>query len=135
RLCDARNFKHHAFARQGLFQRGALPDHLSRIRRALRNLLQGQEGEIPGAKRNHAAHDLSRNPEPAARSVSEGNSYIERFHRRLKEEELGLAEYRNLQEAQDNIARYLWKYNHGRPRRGLRNPHASGGALQFSKVT
>jgi len=37
----------------------------------------------------------------------EGNSYIERFHRSLKEEEVGLAEYRDLAEAQENIGRYM----------------------------
>ncbi len=51
----------------------------------------------------------------------EGNSYIERFHRSLKEEEVGLAEYRNLEEARDSIERYLWEYNHDRPHRGLRD--------------
>jgi putative transposase len=51
----------------------------------------------------------------------EGNSYIERFHRSLKEEEVGLAEYRNLNEARESIGRYLWEYNHDRPHRGLRD--------------
>jgi transposase InsO family protein len=37
----------------------------------------------------------------------EGNSYIERFHRSLKEEEVGLAEYRNLEEARESSGRYL----------------------------
>ena len=31
----------------------------------------------------------------------EGNSYIERFHRSLKEEEVWTAEYRSLEEARD----------------------------------
>jgi putative transposase len=51
----------------------------------------------------------------------EGNGYIERFHRSLKEEEVGLAEYRNLEEARESIARYLKEYNHDRPHRGLRD--------------
>jgi putative transposase len=51
----------------------------------------------------------------------EGNSYIERFHRSLKEEEVGLAEYRNLDEAHESIGHYLWEYNHDRPHRGLRD--------------
>jgi transposase InsO family protein len=50
----------------------------------------------------------------------EGNSYIERFHRSL-EEEVGLAEYRDQEEARKNIERYLWEYNHDRPHRGLRD--------------
>ena len=51
----------------------------------------------------------------------EGNSYIERFHRSLKEEEVGLAEYRNLEEARESSGRYLGEYNHDGPYRGLRN--------------
>ena len=51
----------------------------------------------------------------------EGNSYIERFHRSLKEEEVGLAEYRNLEEARESSGCHLWEYNHNRPHRGLRN--------------
>ncbi len=51
----------------------------------------------------------------------EGNSNIARFHRSLKEEEVGLAEYRNLDEARESIGRYLWEYNHDRPHRGLRD--------------
>jgi len=51
----------------------------------------------------------------------EGNSYIERFHRSLKEEEVGLTEYRNLEEARGSIGRYLWEYNHDRPHRGLQD--------------
>ncbi len=49
----------------------------------------------------------------------EGNSYIERFHRSLKEEEVWLAEYQNLDQARESISRYLWEYNHDRPNRGL----------------
>jgi putative transposase len=48
----------------------------------------------------------------------EGNSYIERFHRSLKEEEVGLAEYRNLEEARESIGCYLGEYNHDRPLAG-----------------
>ncbi|HTT18848.1 MAG TPA: IS3 family transposase [Candidatus Sulfotelmatobacter sp.] len=55
----------------------------------------------------------------------EGNSYIERFHRSLKEEEVWTAEYRSLEEAQASIARWIEEYNHDRPHRGVRNrtPH------------
>jgi putative transposase len=55
----------------------------------------------------------------------EGNSYIERFHRSLKEEEVWPAEYRSLQEARTSIARWLEEYNHDRPHRGVQNrtPH------------
>jgi Integrase core domain len=61
----------------------------------------------------------------------EGNSYIERFHRSLKEEEVWAAEYRSLQEARDSIARWIEEYNHDRPHRGVQNrtPHE---ALAFA---
>jgi len=49
----------------------------------------------------------------------EGNSYIERFHRSSKEEQVGLEEYRNLEEARGSIGRYLGEYNHDRAHRGL----------------
>ena len=51
----------------------------------------------------------------------EGNSYIERFHRSLKEEEVWTAEYRSLEEAQQSIARWIEEYNHDRPHRGVGN--------------
>ncbi|HVB34744.1 MAG TPA: integrase core domain-containing protein, partial [Patescibacteria group bacterium] len=55
----------------------------------------------------------------------EGNSYIERFHRSLKEEEVWTAEYRSLGEARTSIARWIEEYNHDRPHCGVRNrtPH------------
>jgi len=49
----------------------------------------------------------------------EGNSYIERFHRSLKEEEVWVSEYQCLAEAQASIGRYLWEYNHDRPHQSL----------------
>ena len=51
----------------------------------------------------------------------EGNSYIERFHRSLKEEEVWVNEYQSLEEARTSIERYVWEYNHDRPHRGLRD--------------
>ncbi|MGO9865274.1 MAG: transposase, partial [Terriglobales bacterium] len=55
----------------------------------------------------------------------EGNSYIERFHRSLKEEEGWLNEYQNFDQAELSIARWIEEYNHDRPHRGLhgRTPH------------
>jgi len=50
----------------------------------------------------------------------EGNSYIERFHCSLKEEEVWLDEYENLDQAKLSIARWTEEYNHDRPHRGLR---------------
>ena len=61
----------------------------------------------------------------------EGNSYIERFHRSLKEEEVWTAEYRSLEEARASIARWIEEYNHHRPHRGIKNrtPHEAFLAL------
>lgn len=57
----------------------------------------------------------------------EGNSYIERFHRSLKEEEVWLNEYENFDQAKSSIATWIEEYNHDRPHRGLRGrtPHES----------
>jgi hypothetical protein len=55
----------------------------------------------------------------------EGNSYIERFHRSLKEEEVWTAGYHDVQEARASIAHWIQEYNHDRPHRGVQNrtPH------------
>jgi putative transposase len=55
----------------------------------------------------------------------EGNSYIERFHRSLKEEEVWLNEYQNFDQAKLSIASWIEEYNHDRPHRGLhgQTPH------------
>lgn len=55
----------------------------------------------------------------------EGNDYIDRFHRSLKEEEVWTAEYRTMDEARASIARWIEVYNHDRPHRGIHNriPH------------
>jgi len=57
----------------------------------------------------------------------EGNSYIERFHRSLKEEEVWLNEYQNFDQAKRSIAHWIAEYNHDRPHCGLRGrtPHES----------
>jgi transposase InsO family protein len=51
----------------------------------------------------------------------EGNSYIERFHRSLKEEEVWVHEYRSLEEARASIGSWIEEYNHNRPRQSLQN--------------
>jgi putative transposase len=55
----------------------------------------------------------------------ERNSYIERFHRSLKEEEVWPAEYRSVAEARASIARWTQKYNHDGPDREVQHctPH------------
>jgi putative transposase len=62
----------------------------------------------------------------------EGNSYIERFHRSLKEEEVWTAEYRSLQEARTSIARWIEEYNHDRPHRGVGNRTPREAFLAFA---
>ena len=51
----------------------------------------------------------------------EGNSYIERFHRSLKEEEVWIHEYQSFAETRSSIARWMEEYNHRRPHQGLKN--------------
>ncbi len=62
----------------------------------------------------------------------EGNSYIERFHRSLKEEEVWTAEYRSLEEARDSIACCSEEYNHDRPHRGVENRTPREAFLAFT---
>lgn len=64
----------------------------------------------------------------------EGNSYIERFHRSLKEEEVWTAEYRSLEEARTGIARWIQEYNHDRPHRGVENRTPYEAFLAFKAV-
>jgi len=64
----------------------------------------------------------------------EGNSYIERFHRSLKEEEVWTAEYRSLEEARESIARWIKEYNHDRPHRGVKNRTPHEAFLAFEAV-
>jgi putative transposase len=61
----------------------------------------------------------------------EGNSYIERFHRSLKEEEVWTAEYRGLEEAREGIARWIGEYNHDRPHHGVGNRTPREAYLSF----
>jgi putative transposase len=64
----------------------------------------------------------------------EGNSYIERFHRSLKEEEVWTAEYRSVQEAQESISRWIQEYNHNRPHSGVGNRTPREAFLAFAGV-
>jgi putative transposase len=64
----------------------------------------------------------------------EGNSYIERFHRSLKEEEVWTAEYRSVQEARESIGRWIQEYNHDRPHHGVRNRTPHEAFLAFAGV-
>jgi transposase InsO family protein len=66
---------------------------------------------------------------------TEGNSYIERFHRGLKEEEVWSSEYRNLMEARENISRYLDEYNQDRPHRGVGNRTPKEALGSFAVLT
>ena len=64
----------------------------------------------------------------------EGNSYIERFHRSLKEEEVWTAEYRSVDEARASIAGWIEEYNHDRPHRGVGNRTPREAFLAFAAV-
>ena len=64
----------------------------------------------------------------------EGNSYIERFHRSLKEEEVWPAEYRSVQEARESIGRWIGEYNYDRPHHGVRNRTPHEAFLSFETV-
>ena len=64
----------------------------------------------------------------------EGNSYIERFHRSLKEEEVWTAEYRSVEEARTSIARWIEEYNHDRPHRGVQNRTLHEAFVAFATV-
>jgi putative transposase len=69
----------------------------------------------------------------------EGNSYIEPFHRSLKEEEVRVHEYRRIEEAWASIGRWIAEYNHNRPHQSLQNrtPHQAflaWGVIQLSEA-
>ncbi len=49
------------------------------------------------------------------------NSYTERFHCGLKQEEVWTAEYRSLEEASGSLARWVEEYNYDRPCGGVKN--------------
>lgn len=67
----------------------------------------------------------------------EGNSYIERFHRSLKEEEVWLHEYRNFAEAQASITHWMGEYNHRRSHQSIKNrtPHQAFLAWQAIQLS
>jgi len=64
----------------------------------------------------------------------EGNSYIERLYRSLKEEEVWPAEYRCVEEARTNITRWIMECNHHRPHHGVRNRTPHEDFLAFARV-
>jgi hypothetical protein len=64
----------------------------------------------------------------------EGNSYIERFHRSLKEEDVWLNEYQNFDRAKLSIAHWIEEYNHDRPHRGLHGQTPHDARARFAHV-
>jgi hypothetical protein len=84
---------------------------------------------------------LCRNSEPAGHHAPahgnhpEGNSYIERLHRSLKEEEEWLNEYQNFDQAKLSIARWIEVNNHDRPHRGAESPHQSRAQFLAQSLT
>jgi transposase InsO family protein len=83
----------------------------------------GREPGLPGV-RDRLSHTGDHHPE--------GNSYIERFHRSLKEEEAWTAEYRNLEGARDSIAGWIAEHNHERPHCGVQNRTPQEAFLAFA---
>ena len=67
----------------------------------------------------------------------EGNSYIERFHRSLKEEEVWVHEYQSMEEARTSIGNWIAEYNHDRPHQSLKNrtPHEAFLAWQAIQLS
>lgn len=66
-----------------------------------------------------AGNGTGHHPSPHPLPHPQGNSYIERFHRSLKEEEVRVSEYQSLEEARQSSERSLWEYHHDRPHRSL----------------
>ena len=58
-LRHARVLQHHAAAREDLRQRGRRAGDLLRVRRGLRDLVQGPRRQVPGPAGRHAAQDVS----------------------------------------------------------------------------
>jgi putative transposase len=61
----------------------------------------------------------------------QGDSYIERFHRSLIEEDVWTVEYPSLEDARTGIACGIEEYDHDWPHRGVQNctPHEVFGAV------
>ena len=64
----------------------------------------------------------------------EGNSYIERFHRSLKEEEVWLGGVPELGRSAGQHRSWIEEYNHDRPHRGVRNRTPHKAFLAFADV-
>jgi transposase InsO family protein len=60
--------------------------------------------------------------------------YIERFHRSLKEEEVWTAEYRNLREARESIARWIGEYIHDLTHRSVEKKMPHEALLSFAAL-
>ena len=65
----------------------------------------------------------------------EDNSYIERFHRSLKEEEVWINEYQSFNETKQSIALWIEEYNHDRPHGGLHGRTPQEACVQFQAKT
>jgi len=103
------------------------------ITQAQPNLLDRVLGYVEFYNRERA-HQGYRTQGRTAYHHPEGNSYIERFHPSLKEEEVWTAEYRNLEEARDNIACWIEEYNRDRPHRRVGNRTTREAFLAFTGV-
>src|SRR5438093_7757939 len=89
RLRDDRNLEHHAAAGEDLCERGDRAGALFPKRRAVRQVVQGQEGQVSGAAGADAAENLDEEREGFTREEREGLSRASRacvraFGRRLR---------------------------------------------------
>jgi len=93
--------------------------------------------QFTSARYVETLHHLGIQHRRTAYNHPEGNSYIERFHRSLKEEEVWLNEYQSFDQAQQSIACWIEEYNHNRPHRGLRGktPHESRAQFLAQTIT
>jgi putative transposase len=111
----------------------AVPARLPEGSREARVTLTTDNGtQFTSARFIETRHRLGITHRRTAYNHPEGNSYIERFHRSLKEEEVWPTEYRDVQEARASIARWIQEYNHDRPHRGVQNRTPYEAFLNFA---
>ncbi len=116
----------------------AVLNHLPRGPRGLGLTLATDNGtQFTSARYVETLNRLGIQHRRTAYNHPEGNSYIERFHRSLKEEEVWINEYQSFDHARQSIARWIEEYNHDRPHRGLRGrtPHEASAQFQAKTLT
>jgi putative transposase len=96
-------------------------NHLPRGPRVLGlTLTTGNGTQLTSARYVETLNRLGIQHRHPAYNHPEGNSFIERFHSSLKEEEVWINEYQSFGHAKQSIAQWIEEYNHDRPHRELR---------------